>query len=143
PDPMWADAESRRWMLNDLAHHGAEPPREDCQGLLTHVEGAPVWIGPLDALPVQPAPVLLDVDLDYMLTAARHEGVDSPLSEPWCRPAALLERLRARGVRPEIFTIATSITGGFTPWQWRHLADELAGSDTPEMDPSARHPFRT
>lgn len=127
PEPMWHDPRTRRWLWRELAYARADTPRIAGDTLLTAFDGVPVWVGTLDALPAAAGPVLLDVDIDFMLSAARHPKVSQwPLPVPWCWPEELAGRLRARHLQPACVTIATSVTGGFTPLRWQHLGRDLA-----------------
>jgi tetratricopeptide (TPR) repeat protein len=127
PDPMWTHAATRRILHRELA--GIADRRIDAQpsGARATVEGIDVWMGPLARMPAAPDRVLLDIDIDYLLTARyeRHRTAE-PLAVPWCWPEDLVSRLRTSGLVPSITTIATSVTGGFTPLRWAHLAREIA-----------------
>lgn len=127
PEPMWTDTRTRRWLTKELRFAGALPIHAADSFWETAIEGAPVWVGPLDALPPFASPVLIDVDVDYLMTTARHSRAPAwPAAVPWCWPEDLVTRLAARAVPPGIVTIATSVTGGFTPLRWQHLGRELA-----------------
>jgi tetratricopeptide (TPR) repeat protein len=70
---------------------------------------------------------LLDVDLDYLFTTAfDHDRARAVLPDPWCSVESLAEALLARWPLRHMTTIATSLTGAFTPLRWKHLAQELA-----------------
>jgi Flp pilus assembly protein TadD len=121
PDPIWDDESSRAIVLSEAeAIAGA---------------GVPLSVGPLETVAPRETEVLLDIDADYLFTAAYEQRRSAPpLDLPWCWPDALAERLTALRLRPRMTTIATSVTGGFTPYQWTHLAREMAlrldGSDS-------------
>ena len=136
PDPMWSDAATRRILRAELRAIGDRHVADAPGGAHTAVDGVELWMGPLAGASLAPAgPVLLDIDVDYLLTA-RYESqrTAEPLAVPWCCPADLINRLRAHGIDPLITTIASSVTGGFTPLRWAHLAREIAarlGGDPP------------
>ncbi len=91
------------------------------------VMGTPLTICPLRDLPAFDEPVLLDIDVDYLiLPRATYGGGDPSPALPWCWPEQLLEGLRQRGVRSALVTIAYSVEGGYTPLEWKYLGDELA-----------------
>lgn len=127
PDPMWSDAATRRILVDELRAIADRAVDNLAAGAATAIEGVEIWMGPLEALPPLPPRVLLDIDVDYLLTA-RYEKkrTAEPLARPWCRPEDLVARLRAAGVVASVTTIAFSVTGGFTPLAWAHLARELA-----------------
>ena len=150
PDPMWRETATRRILLRELRTIGDRRVRDDqggplrtaSRGARTRVEGIEMWLGPLAAMPPldvararplgavlgrPPRPVLLNVDVDYLLTARyeKHRTAE-PLAQPWCWPDELVPRLRASGIEARITTVATSVTGGFTPLRWAHLAREIA-----------------
>jgi Tfp pilus assembly protein PilF len=135
PDPMWADAATRKILFTELRGIGDGPvvaqpggaSRALSTGARTTVEGVAVWTGPLGSVPAPPGRVLLDIDVDYLLTARYDKGrTAEPLARPWCWPDDFVAQVRAHGLTPSMTTIATSVTGGFTPLRWAHLAREIA-----------------
>lgn len=127
PDPMWRDAPTRKILFSELRSIGDRRIVEETKGACTTVEGIELWMGPLASMPAPPGPVLLDVDIDYLLTARyeKHRTAE-PLARPWCWPDEFVSRLQSSGLVPLITTIATSVTGGFTQLRWAHLAREVA-----------------
>jgi tetratricopeptide (TPR) repeat protein len=112
PRPMWDDPSTRAVAERDLAVLAS-----DIDAVVT----------PLSAARGQREPVLLDVDLDYLFTAAfDHDRARSVLPDPWCSADALAADLDARWPSRTMTTVATSLTGAFTPLRWKHLADALA-----------------
>jgi tetratricopeptide (TPR) repeat protein len=127
PDPVWSDLASRAILLGELRHIGSGPVDEEPSGARATVDGVEMWMGPLAGLPLPVSRVLLDIDIDYFVTARYEDGQSAePLTLPWCWPRDLGPRLRAAGLQPLITTIATSVTGGFTPLKWAHLGREMA-----------------
>jgi tetratricopeptide (TPR) repeat protein len=128
PDPMWSDAATRRILNRELRAIGDRRIAEAPGGASTTVEGVELWMGPLASLSLRPTdPVLLDIDVDYLLTARyEKDRTAEPLAVPWCRPEDLAARLRTDGMVPLVTTIASSVTGGFTQLRWAHLAREIA-----------------
>ncbi len=138
PDPMWRDETSRRVLLDEFAHISSAGLRNDSTGAASEIEGVECWMGPLAGMPAVPPGVLLDIDVDFLLTARFEDGRSAdPLSVPWCWPEELVSRLGASGIQAKLITVATSVTGGFTPLRWAHLAREIAsrldGSSSPAM----------
>jgi tetratricopeptide (TPR) repeat protein len=89
--------------------------------------GRPVHVCTLENLPAIDEAVLLDIDVDYLIIPnIGYRGIKVYGSLPWCWPPELLARLKARGIRSDLVTIAYSVEGGYTPLQWKYLGDELA-----------------
>lgn len=112
PQVMWDDAATRAIAERDLA-------RLRC--------GVDASVAPLSAVPSSAESVLLDVDLDYLFTIAfDRDPAVAVCPDPWCSVEALAADLLSRWPSRQLTTIATSLTGGFTPIRWKHLARELA-----------------
>ncbi len=74
-------------------------------------------------------PVLLDIDLDYLLfssikSAALTEGGET--RSPWMYPDALARLIKEKFTNVVYTTIAYSVNGGFTPIEYKFLGDELS-----------------
>lgn len=109
--------------------HPAAPPDQRAgkpqRGAL--VLGKLLRLCALDDLRGISEPVLLDIDVDYLTTSDIAEGDISQIGEPpWLYPAELVRRLMELGLKTDLVTIAYSVTGGYTPLQWKHLGDDLA-----------------
>src|SRR5262249_7247468 len=88
--------------------------------------GCRVTVCEMSGLPESAERVLLDVDIDFLVTPSSAIGHGYPSeSGPWLTPAALVDRLRTR-VRTDFVTVARSVEGGFTPLAWGFLAGEVA-----------------
>jgi len=112
PDPMWFNSGERTRLL-DGAQKAA--PAIDVQVLA------------LDDLPPLDQPVILDIDLDYLFTAKFDlDPAIGVLRDPWVWPDALVDELADRCPNRVVTTIATSVTGAFTPLGWKALAGDLA-----------------
>jgi len=91
------------------------------------LNGKPLVICALGDLPRFGEPVLLDIDVDYLvLPRVTYGAGDLPPELPWRWPEELIEGLARRGVRSDLLTIAYSVEGGYTPIEWKYLGDELA-----------------
>jgi tetratricopeptide (TPR) repeat protein len=89
----------------------------------------------LNSVPQITKPVLLDIDLDFLLIERVHYGAsDSHCALPWCWPDELLQRMSARGIESDFVTISYSVEGEYTPVRWRHLGDEVALRLQPSPD---------
>lgn len=112
PQPMWDDAATRSVAERDLAR------------LRGGIEAS---VAPLSASPPHAGPVLLDIDLDYLFTIAfDRDPALAVRADPWCSVETLAADLRRRWPSRQLTTIASSLTGGFTPMRWKHLAGQLA-----------------
>jgi tetratricopeptide (TPR) repeat protein len=80
----------------------------------------------LDHLPRFAEEVLLDIDVDYLITPKACSRDDPHQGLPWRWPAELVARLQSSDLRTDLVTIAYSIEGGYTPLKWKYLGDELA-----------------
>jgi tetratricopeptide (TPR) repeat protein len=88
--------------------------------------GLNVIICELGDLPAFDEPVLLDVDLDFLtIPSAGSQNVSAQAAE---EPDALVERLRARGVRTDLATVSLSTIGGFLPPSCRWLGPAMVAA---------------
>jgi Tfp pilus assembly protein PilF len=68
--------------------------------------------------------VLLDIDVDFMLT--KHIWDDlNPERFPWIFPEELYEKIGSKISNIDVLTIAYSVEGGFTPLKFKYLGVEL------------------
>jgi Flp pilus assembly protein TadD len=111
PDTMWHDP-TRRALVDRV---------------LAEASGLPIEAGPLEALPIFEQPVLLDVDTDFFFITGHHEDATQVRrAEPWCAASDLGVVLNRCCRRRLVTTIATSLTGCFTPMAWQYLGAETA-----------------
>jgi tetratricopeptide (TPR) repeat protein len=132
PDQTWA---SRRCIkqvhrrlvkvLKSYPEHSAINRIESGQISAT-VLGKPLQVCTLDNLPRITEPVLLDIDVDFLIIRQACGLSNTPEVLPWGWPAELLERLLAVHLQADLVTIAYSVEGGYTPLPWKYLGDELA-----------------
>ena len=133
PDATWETARGRRAVVRHLKALGKSYPGPRSpivtgpDEISTAVLGKPLRVRPLAGLPALPEPVLLDIDVDFLViprvTYGESDG-HGPL--PWCWPEQLAEKLGALRIQSDLVTVAYSVEGGFTPLQWKYLGDELA-----------------
>jgi tetratricopeptide (TPR) repeat protein len=132
PDQTWDNRRSRKRVLRRLQRvfrrYSGERFRlvmqqDRLSGLAL---GKPVQVCPLSSLPVCAEPVLLDIDVDYLVIPRACSASDQFRELPWCWPDELVHRLEARSLQAELVTIAYSVEGGYTPLKWKYLGDELA-----------------
>ena len=83
----------------------------------------------LDNLPILTKDTLLDIDTDFLITDSVLNAENTKnigKRKPWILPQDLAGMLKGKIQNPQITTIAYSVNGGWTPMEYRHLADELA-----------------
>lgn len=143
PDPTFDDGAGRAAVgahLRALGRQYAQPapPRWEPGRVRTTLLGCPVTVCALRSVPNIAEPVLLDVDVDYLLIPRVAFGEwDRHTALPWHWPAELAPKLAT--LRPELVTIAYSVNGGYTPMRWKYLGVELAarlggGAGTSEQE---------
>ena len=76
------------------------------------LRGCRVVVCDLDTLPALSGTVLLDLDVDFLLTPGTRIGEGSPADEPWLWPSDCVARLRRARLAPALATIASSVEGG-------------------------------
>ncbi|MFH0940410.1 MAG: UPF0489 family protein [Candidatus Omnitrophota bacterium] len=69
-------------------------------------------------------PVLLDIDVDFMLTPYVWDD-QSPERAPWILPRELVQKLSDMKIIFDVATISYSVNGGYTPLRFKYLGDEL------------------
>jgi tetratricopeptide (TPR) repeat protein len=133
PDASWESARTRRPILRHLRAIIKGYPAPSSSVRVTEREMSTVVLGktlhvlPLRHLPRIEEPVLLDIDVDYLLIPrVSHGETDRHAPVPWCWPDELLSRLTDLQVRTDLATIVYSVEGGYTPLKWKYLGDELA-----------------
>jgi len=131
PDPTWESAKGRwvvlRYLKRILSKYPESAPAIAGKDQISaRIMGRPLRVCPLRLLPEWREPVLLDIDVDFLLIPilSGTGDIHSPL--PWCWPEDVVSRLCERGLRSDLITIAYSVEGGYTPLQWKYLGDELA-----------------
>lgn len=131
PDGSWANRETRRHVLMHLTRiaeeHKAQRPQVFAESMSVVLQGKRLTAVPLNHLPPISQPVLLDLDTDFLvIPRSTYGATDVCGALPWCWPHELLHRLAALDIKPQLATVAYSVTGGYTPLEWRYLGVELA-----------------
>ena len=132
PDETWESRAGR----NDV-HRTIKTLRENgiagsmFHELQTHISTTvldkPLTVCSISQLPTFKEPVLLDIDVDYLVIPnIGYRGANLYSRLPWLWPQELVSRLVEKAVRTDLVTIAYSVEGGYTPLQWKYLGDELA-----------------
>ncbi len=88
-----------------------------------------ITICTLEMLPVLKQPILLDIDVDFLVMDSLRNANNTRnigIRKPWIFPQELVSILKKKIENPQIITIAYSVNGGFTPIKYKHLGDEIA-----------------
>lgn len=149
PDPFWTTGRERRAIQEGLAllirkrRLDAGPMQISDHRITLTVLGCPLTVCTLERLPHFTEPVLLDLDVDYLVTW-KADGPPPYLERqplaPWLWPSQFLARLKATQLPTDLVTIAYSVNGGFTPLQYKYFGDLLATSLADPNQPIADGP---
>ena len=132
PDLTWESPQSLKPLIRRLKKvlkgypGGMAAIKVERRQISTSILGKPVKVCTLQNLPVIEEPVLLDLDIDYLVIPRACHGSTRPPRLPWRWPGDLLSRLTAHGLQYELVTIAYSVEGGYTPLKWKYLGDDAA-----------------
>jgi tetratricopeptide (TPR) repeat protein len=132
PDATFRDAKSRKPIFQHLkrivrGYPGISSVVVEDNRITASLLGKTLTICPMRFLPALKEPVLLDIDVDYLVIPRVLYGKrDQHGFLPWCWPNELVKRLHDAGVRSDLVTVVYSVEGGFTPLQWKYLGQELA-----------------
>jgi tetratricopeptide (TPR) repeat protein len=132
PDGSWATGRLReilRLHIRRLAAAYGTPRlriRESPRVFSARLGSTPLTICAVETIPAPAGRVLLDIDTDFLTTPAVSIGKDGASAPPWIWPDELATKLRRYDWRADIVTIAYSVTGGYTPIEWKWLGDALA-----------------
>ena len=133
PSPAWDSEAGRRSILGHLralskSSGGGEYTFDEANrvGKVT-LYGRKVTACSIESLPTSEGPLLLDIDVDYMLMEDAPFGALHRVPErPWIFPGKLASQLVHLAGQAEKVTICYSVLGGFTPLSWKHLGNDLA-----------------
>ena len=150
PDPFWATPSQRQLVKASLAEliqghpQDAGPMHLSEHGIRMNLLGCPLVVCPLSALPRFSEPVLLDIDVDYLVSWKcdyRPPYFEHAATRPWMWPSAFLKSLAHAQIPTDLITLAYSVNGGYTPLQYKYFGELLAkafaapGSLTPHDSP--------
>jgi len=96
--------------------------------LLTNLYNKKFMAGTLNHSPKIKEPLLLDIDVDYLLfNTANDTSLTKDLGKrkPWIYPKELALILRSKFPKPKFITIAYSVNGGYTPIEFKFFGDEI------------------
>ena len=143
PDESWRNKRGRahimRYLkqLRTIKKHAGGALESDDRQIRFRMFDKEVIICTLDNLECIEAPVLLDIDVDFMLTASIWDDLN-PERTPWIYPEELFEKLNRKIADIDVLTIAYSVEGGFTPLRFKCLGDELRALFAGEMTDDKR-----
>jgi len=134
PDYIWDNSKQRKYLEKIFLRLRSSNP--ECVGRVevykdrieTELLGVKTAVLKLSALKPVREDVLLDIDVDYMLTQyligpALYFKKEKVL--PWMWPEELVEILKEKQIKSSLTTIAYSVEQGFTPLEYKFLGDEL------------------
>jgi Tfp pilus assembly protein PilF len=130
PQKSWQSARGKKYITKQLKQllkikrcSGGELARTD-ENLSCRIMGIEVVVCCLESLTRIEEPVLLDVDVDFMLTDRIWDDLN-PQRRPWIFPQELFKMISGKINDIDILTLAYSVEGGFTPLKFKYLGDEL------------------
>ena len=135
PDPFWSTPAQREMVKASLAEMIHSHPRDAGamsvteEGIRLSLLGCPLVVCPLSALPRFSEPVLLDIDVDYLVSWKcdyRPPYFERAATRPWRMPSAFLNSLAQAQIPTDLITIAYSVNGGYTPLEYKYFGDLLA-----------------
>ncbi|MCU0651150.1 MAG: tetratricopeptide repeat protein [Candidatus Omnitrophica bacterium] len=130
PDKSWQTARGRRHISRQLRHilkvrkYGAGSLEVRRDNIRCRIFDRELIVTTLEKLELINEPVLLDIDVDFMLTPHIWDDLN-PRRKPWIFPEELYEKACPRIKNIDVLTIAYSVEGGFTPLRFKYLGDEL------------------
>jgi tetratricopeptide (TPR) repeat protein len=131
PDATWNTTKSIKSVMQRLRRimkkypGDQQPPTFEKNQISSSILGKPLRVCPLGLLPPLGEPVLLDIDVDYLVIPQACQRREQRSAIPWRWPDALVAQLQAAGLESDLITIAYSVEGGYTPLKWKYLGDEL------------------
>ncbi|OGG26943.1 hypothetical protein A2960_02240 [Candidatus Gottesmanbacteria bacterium RIFCSPLOWO2_01_FULL_39_12b] len=100
----------------------------DSGGISTKINNIKLKICTLDALPNFANPVLLDIDIDYFINKALYESNNISNighKKQWISIKKFKNIILSKVQYPKFITISYSVNGGWTPVEFRSLADKI------------------
>jgi tetratricopeptide (TPR) repeat protein len=130
PDPTWESRRGRGYLkrvlklLLGLKKRVDVGLREFGDHFYFRALGVDFFVYSLRNLPAFSERVLLDIDVDFLLTPFVWKDIDLG-RRPWLGPKELFERLSSGKINAEAVTISYSVEGGFTPLAYKYFGDAL------------------
>jgi len=132
PDPIWKGSE-QRLLKSDLAcnfrkYHKGDWQMDEKDNFIRFLwaDKEMIVLG-LDDLPAIKTPVLLDIDVDFLVTRtvfALNSKKELKNRFPWMWPNELVNKIHQK-LASKVTTIAYSVEGGYTPIAFKFFGDEL------------------
>jgi tetratricopeptide (TPR) repeat protein len=132
PDETWKTPKSIKSVMQRLKRimkkypGDQQSPTYAKNQISSSILGKPLRVCPVGLLPPFGEPVLLDIDVDYLVISQACQRREQHTALPWRWPDDLVARLQAAGLESDLITVAYSVEGGYTPLKWKYLGDELA-----------------
>lgn len=132
PDPIW-ESSQRKLLINDLIFNfkkhqkGKWEALPQKNSLRLHWEDKTMIVLGLKDLERIEKPVLIDIDVDYLLTPSLFFMYKAKLLRnrfPRMWADELIQKLKAK-ITPKLTTIAYSVEGGYTPILFKFLGNEI------------------
>lgn len=132
PDRAFADRAPRGELLQQIESVAREyrtpisKIRISADAIVVPLIGRQLVVTTLASLNLDEVPVLLDIDVDYlMIPQVAHNHADRHSKLPWCWPSELAQKIAEVRLMPEMVTISYSVEGCYTPLAWKYLGEEL------------------
>jgi Tfp pilus assembly protein PilF len=130
PRMSWRSARGKKYIIRQLKQllkikkYSGGRLALSADSLSCRIMGIEVIVCSLEGLKRIEEPVLLDIDVDFMLTERIWDDLN-PQRRPWVFPQELFEMICRKISNIDILTVAYSVEGGFTPLKFKYLGDEL------------------
>lgn len=130
PDPSWESKKGLKYIkktiqqLLKIKRYVNKDLEINKDYLYCRIFNKDIFICSLSNLSQIDEPILLDIDVDFLLTKFVWDGTN-PKRTPWILPEQLIEKLSSKIKAIDILTIAYSVEGGFTPLKYKYLGDKL------------------
>jgi Flp pilus assembly protein TadD len=133
PDPIWQSKKERKALLRLIKKLVKFDPlvsrvKVGNDRIETRLLNTKLVVTCLANLPIFNEKVLLDIDIDFLLTHSLLKPPPYFLSWPqqhWLLPEELVMRLKEKQITASAVTIAYSVEGGFTPLTHKYFGQEL------------------
>ncbi|MFH1641159.1 MAG: tetratricopeptide repeat protein [Candidatus Omnitrophota bacterium] len=134
PDPIWDNKKQRDIFKKIFLKIKSFNPQAVGQvrvfkdRIETSILGVKTVVLKLSHLPVIKEEVLLDIDIDFMLTESlkgRAPYFSRGKTLPWIWPEELVSLFKAKKINRGTVTLTYSVEGGFTPLEYKYLGYEL------------------
>jgi cytochrome c-type biogenesis protein CcmH/NrfG len=143
PDPTWESRYGRKRILKNIrwllkAEKIGCVPIIEKDHIYFRIANKDFFVCSLKSLPRLDEAVLLDIDVDFLMTPYVWRDLDVN-RQPWLLPRELYGHLAEKNVLFDALTISYSVEGGFTPIEYKYFGDEIRQFfDGPQDEESRR-----